>query len=165
MTTFGRGFGYYLRAKRQQLGLSQSALSDKTKIQRTSISRLESSSGNPQWTLIRQIAEDGMGISVSELFQIEPQAVKQPMIYVEGQTPGPKLTEVMLRTQGKPIPVLGQDTPLRTKIVTDQDITGYCVLDSTMLQGLDDHALVIWRCPKGPGPNGHHTWLLVVNLC
>ena len=55
MSAIGKPFGYYLKAKRTALGLSQAVLSDKAKIQRTSISRLESHAANPQWIMIRQI--------------------------------------------------------------------------------------------------------------
>jgi len=160
MSNLGKPFGYYLKAKRTALGLSQAALSDKTKIQRTSISRLESHAANPQWIMIRQLAEEGMGISVSEFFQTEPLEARQPTIFVNGQSPVPKLAEVMLKTQGKPIPVINSETPLRSKVVTDQDISGYCVLDHGLLKDCINQSLVVWKCPK-PAPPHASCWLVV----
>jgi len=148
MSAIGKPFGYYLKAKRKALGLSQAALSDKTKIQRTSISRLESHAANPQWIMIRQLAEEGMGISVAEFFQTEPLEARQPAIFVNGQSPAPKLAEIMLKTQGKPIPVINSETPLRSKVITDQDIAGYCVLDYGLLKNFKDRPLIVWKCPE-----------------
>ena len=146
MSSFGKPFGYYLKAKRQQLGLSQADLSERTKIQRTSISRLESHAGNPQWQLIKLIAEDGMGIPMAEFFQVESTESKQPMIHIQGQTPAPKLAELMLKTQGKAIPLLCTETPLRSKVVTDADIGGFIVLDYAMIGPWKDRPLVSWKC-------------------
>lgn len=160
MSALGKPFGYYLKAKRKALGLSQAALSDKAKIQRTSISRLESHAANPQWIMIRQLAEDGMGISVGEFFQVDPLESRQPVILVNGQSPAPKLAEIMLKTQGKPIPVLNSETPLRSKVVTDQDISGYCVLDYGLLKNFRDRPLVVWKCPE-LGPDLAACWLVV----
>jgi len=148
MSAIGKPFGYYLKAKRTALGLSQAVLSDKAKIQRTSISRLESHAANPQWIMIRQLAEEGMGISVAEFFQTEPLEARQPAIFVNGQAPAPKLAEIMLKTQGKPIPVINSETPLRAKVITDQDISGYCVLDYGLLKNFRGRPLVIWKCPE-----------------
>ena len=148
MSAIGKPFGYYLKAKRTALGLSQAVLSDKAKIQRTSISRLESHAANPQWIMIRQLAEEGMGISVAEFFQTEPLEARQPAIFVNGQAPAPKLAEIMLKTQGKPIPVINSETPLRAKVITDHDISGYCVLDYGLLKNFKDRPLVIWKCPE-----------------
>jgi len=160
MSTLGKPFGYYLKAKRKALGLSQAALSDKTRIQRTSISRLESHAANPQWIMIRQLAEEGMGISVAEFFQTEPIEARKPVIFIEGQAPAPKLAEIMLKTQGKPIPVLNSETPLRSKVVTDQDISGYCVLDYSLLKNFRDRPLVVWKCPETT-PDHASCWLVV----
>lgn len=160
MSALGKPFGYYLKAKRKALGLSQAALSGKTKIQRTSISRLESHAANPQWIMIRQLAEEGMGISVAEFFQVDPLESRQPVILVNGQSPAPKLAEIMLKTQGKPIPVINSETPLRSKVITDQDIAGYCVLDYGLLKNLEDRPLVVWKCPEIP-PDDASCWLVV----
>lgn len=145
MVESSKPFGYYLKAKRQQLGLSQSDLADKTKIQRTSISRLESMSGNPQWSMIRLIAEQGMGISVSEFFQVEPVESRQPIIQIGPDIPGGKYAEVLLRTQGKTVPIVESPTPLRSGVVTDNDIGGYCILDQSMVKR-PEKKLVAIRC-------------------
>lgn len=139
-----RHFGYYLKEKRKQLGLSQADLADKAKIQRTSISRLEGPGGNPQWAIIRAIAEDGMGISVPEFFQVEPIEARQPVIVVGAEAPAPKLAELMLKTQGKAIPVINSITALRSKVITDQDIIGYSVLDHGLLADYIDRKLILW---------------------
>lgn len=146
MSTLGKPFGYYLKSKRQVLGLSQADLSDRTKIQRTSISRLESHSGNPQWAMIQHIAEEGMGISVAEFFQVEPLESRQPVIHVGERLSNPKLTELMLKTQGKAIPIVNAEAPLRTKVISDQDIIGYLVMDHGLLKEHKDKHLVAWLC-------------------
>jgi transcriptional regulator with XRE-family HTH domain len=145
MSVSTKPFGYYLKVKRQQLGLSQAALSDKTKIQRTSISRLESIAGNPQWSMIRKIAEEGMGISVAELFQVEPVEAKIPAVLVEGKGLSDfKNSELLIKTSGWPVPILKSDTPLRSKVIEEKHIAGYFVIDQLLIPEVKDHRLVIW---------------------
>lgn len=146
MSAFGKPFGYYLKAARTRLALSQADLSDRTKIQRTSISRLESHAANPQWLMVRQLAEVGMGISVAEFFQVEPLEARQPVIHIAGQTQAPKLAELMLKMQGKAIPIVNSEAPLRLKVITDQDISGYLVIDHGLLKEYKDRNLVTWIC-------------------
>jgi len=152
-----RPFGYYLREKRKQLGLSQADVADRAKIQRTSISRLESSSGNPQWSMIRIIAEDGLGISVAELFQVDPEPAREPIIVLEGEIASPKLAELMLKTQALAIPLVDDPTPLRSKVITEKDIRGYCAVDKAVTgEPGNKSKLVGWKS-KGK----EESWLLV----
>lgn len=146
MSALGKPFGDYLKAARTRLGLSQADLSDRTKIQRTSISRLESHAANPQWLMVRQLAEVGMGISVAEFFQLEPLEARQPVIQITGQTSNPKLAGLMLKTQSKAIPIVSSEAPLRLKVITDQDITGYVVIDHSLIKEHKDKNLVAWIC-------------------
>lgn len=142
----GKPFGYYLKEKRRQLGMSQAELADRVRIQRTTISRLESTAGNPQWLMVRQLVEDGMGISLSEFFRLVPREARAPIIHITGPLPAPKVADLMLKTQAVAVPIVGSAAPLRSKVVTDQDITGYCTLDHQLLKEYKGAALVVWIC-------------------
>jgi transcriptional regulator with XRE-family HTH domain len=145
MNVTPKPFGDYLRAKRRQLGLSQADIAGKAKIQRTSISRLESITGNPQWSMIQRIAQEGMGIQVAELFQVEPVEAKNPVILVESTGLSDfKNSEFLIKTSGWPVPILKSDTPLRTKVIEEKHIAGYFVVDQLLIPEVKDHRLVIW---------------------
>jgi len=147
-----RPFGHYLREKRKALGLSQAELSERTKIQRTSISRLESDSGNPQWSMIKRIAEEGLGITVSELFQVEPIEVGIPIINVEGRTPSNlRSAEYLIKTSGWAVPILKSDTPLRSKLIEEKHVAGYFVIDQAIVPEVKDRKTVIWPLEKKTG--------------
>jgi hypothetical protein len=46
--------------------------------------------------------------------------------------------------------MIATETPLRTKVITDDDITGFCVVDHGLLKKWKDKPLVIWTCHENP---------------
>lgn len=71
-------FGNILEANRKKIGITQEDLAKKTKIERTYMSRLESSKSNPSFKKIKILC-DGLGITLTEFFSgIEQE--KQPAI-------------------------------------------------------------------------------------
>jgi len=71
-------FGKILEVNRKKIGITQEELAKKTKIERTYMSRLESSKSNPSFKKIKVLC-DGLGITLAEFFSgIEQE--KQPAI-------------------------------------------------------------------------------------
>jgi transcriptional regulator with XRE-family HTH domain len=108
-------FGKYLRAKRKQLKISQNDLADKAKFQRTYLSMLESR-GNPSFQTILQIA-DALGMTLEEFFRIAPVEAREPKIVITGEMPNPRYSALLIKSRGTPVPIVHNDTPLRTKMI------------------------------------------------
>ena len=135
-------FGKYLREKRKQLKISQDDLARKTKLQRTYLSMLETR-GNPSFQTILQIT-DALGMSLEEFFRSAPLEAREPKIMIQGEMPNPRFSALLIKSRGVPVPIVNNDNPLRSKVITDSDIAGYVVLDEAVAQDISGQKVVAW---------------------
>jgi transcriptional regulator with XRE-family HTH domain len=136
-------FGELMRSHRKRLDLSQKDIQDRTRIERTSISRLEHS-GNPSFNVIRKIAY-AMGMTLEEFFRTAPIEAKTPVVVVDSTALSDyKNSELLIKTSGWPVPILKSETPLRSKVIEEKHIAGYFVIDQLLIPEVKDRKVVIW---------------------
>lgn len=152
-------FGDYLKFKRKELGVSQQELGDKTNMERTYVSMLETK-GNPSFGKIKEIS-NALGISIEEFFRTEISEAEPPTILIKfnkGETEKMH-KETMIKEDCYPIPIIKNDKPLKTGKITVEDIQAYVMLDGQTLGDNTHKKLVAVRhIPSIPFP------LVILNL-
>ncbi len=146
-------FGEYLRQKRKELGMSQAELSAKTGIDRTYLSMLENR-GNPAFNKIQEIVK-ALNLSLEDFFKLELQEASKPIISVmlPNETKNKQVMQRLLTSVTFPVPILNSPIPLRSKVIEEQYIEGYCLYDRTLYEPSDEQKLVCWIPKEFPTMN------------
>jgi len=125
-----RPFSYYLKKRREELGLSQAGLAGKTGIQREYISRLENGRlSNPSYRLQRKLAVGGLNISMSDFYRDEDIRPGVPTLSVlfAGDMSDNKLKEAMVKRFHFVIPLVNNIKALVSGIVHEKDFEAFTV--------------------------------------
>lgn len=125
-----KSFSYYLRKRREELGLSQAALAAKTGIQREYISRLENGKlSNPSYRLQAKLAREGLNISMSDFYrddQIRPVVPTLSVLFARDMSDS-RVKEEMVKRHHFVIPLVRNINALMSGIVHEEDFEAFTV--------------------------------------
>lgn len=145
-------FGEFLKKKREELGVSQTELAQKTGIDRTYLSMLENK-GNPGFATISEIAR-ALGITLEDFFREQRKEAEPPVIAVQFNEPAEdrKMAQRMITSFTLPLPIIKDPKPLNTKVIEERDIEGYILIDRNVFTySKEDMKLVVWLPKDLPG--------------
>jgi len=146
-------FGDYLKFKRKELGVSQRELGQKTNMERTYVSMLETK-GNPSFGKIKEIS-DALGITIEEFFRTEIAEAEPPTILIKFNKGEPEKMhkEKIINEDCYPIPIIKNDKPLKTGKIAVEDIQSYLMLDGeTLGENTHKKLVAVRHIPSIPFP-------------